>query len=192
MVVRKERGYTLVELLLVIGLMGLLSTLMILNGSEARNQAQLQTAAQALESALTQAQSYGNSGRAFSNATDKFDRGYGVYLTEGSNKIIIYGGQGDGGDGTYSASEEKYTAANVSETITLSGGVTIDDISWTSGPPSAIHELHVLFRRGQSEAHIHGNNAGQVNMPGAKITLKTGSSIIDVYVYKTGLIHIDQ
>ncbi|HCC05067.1 TPA: hypothetical protein DEP58_02050 [Patescibacteria group bacterium] len=187
----RENGYTLIELLVVIALLAGLSAVLLLNGAESRNLVQLQTSAQQLESALTQAQAYGNSGRAFPAGTDKFDSGFGVFVTTASPKNIrIYGGLGDANaSGTFDEGEEKYTVATQNfELIKLGGNVEIGGIRGIS-PNANASEGHVLFRRGEAEAHIYTNNQ---TPDGLRITLASGSASIDVVINKAGLIYIDQ
>jgi len=188
----RKNGYTLIELLVVIALLAGLSAVLLLNGAESRNLVQLQTSAQQLESALTQAQAYGNSGRAFPAGTDKFDSGFGVFVTTASPKNIrIYGGLGDTSpsNGLIEEGEEKYTVATQNfELIQLGGDVQIGGIRGIS-PNANASEGHVLFRRGESEAHIYTNNQ---TPDGLRITLASGSASIDVVINKAGLIYIDQ
>lgn len=200
MEIKKIQGYTLIELIIVIGLLAGLSTVMVLNGSDARSLAHLENASRQLESALTEAQSYGNSGLAFppgeSDAED-FDKGYGVHVTPTDNKkIYVYGGLGDlDGDG-FEADEEKlsdfnhYTAGGqVYEVIQLEGSVVIDQVRGLEPPvANSPNGGHVLFRRGQLIASAFTPNR---DMNGLEITLKSGAFTKKVYVYSTGLIYID-
>lgn len=191
----KEKGYTLIELVVVIGLISLLSTVIILNGAESRNLIQLQTAAQQLESVLTQAQAYGNSGRAYPAGTTNYDSGYGVFVTtdSGSEKnILMYGGLGDTSpaDGTIDEDEEKYDTGQSQEfeTITLGGNVEIGKITAVA-PNANTSEGHILFRRGEEQVHLYSKNQSPEELI---ITLSSGSATIDVHVYETGLVYIDQ
>ena len=187
----RENGYTLIELLVVIALLAGLGSILLLNGAESRNLVQLQTATQQLESALTQAQAFGNSGRAFPVGTDNFDSGFGIFVTTASPKNIrIYGGLGDtDASGTFDEDEEKYTVAAQSfELILLGGNVEINRIRGVS-PNANASEGHVLFRRGEPEAHVYTQNQ---TPDGLVITLASGTASIDVVINKTGLFYIDQ
>jgi len=187
-----ENGYTLIELLVVIALLAGLGSILLINGSESRNLAQLQTAAQQFESALTQAQAFGNSGRAFPAGSDKFDSGFGVFVTTASPKIIrIYGGLGDTSpaDGVINEAEEKYTiAAQSFEVIQLGGSVEVDNIRGVT-PNANSSEGHVLFRRGEAEASVYTQNQSP---NGLIITLASEGASIDIVINKTGLFYIDQ
>lgn len=188
----RENGYTLIELLVVIALLAGLSSVVLINNSEARNQAQLQTAAKQLESALTQAQAYGNSGRA--SKSGDFDAGYGVFLTTASGKddvIRIYEGLGDiDGDGI-DEDEEKFSApaTQTFEVIQLGGNVVIGEMRKTNPGNGIAHEAHILFRRGEAEAHLYSHNQSVNEL---KITLASGTATIDIFINKTGLFYIDQ
>lgn len=191
----KEKGYTLIELIVVVALLLGLTTVMVLNGTGSRRVVHLNNAALQLESALTKAQALGHSGQAFppgDASTEAFDRGYGVYLERDSGQVIIYGGQGDA-----SAAEERYSNASQNfEVFTFSGGVQVSNIAF-SDPPPTTQRLHVLFRRGETEAHIHGHPVAPPfnNRNSVTITLSTGSGAQTiskrVIINKTGLIYID-
>lgn len=193
---KTEGGYTLIELVVVLALLVGLTTTIILNGSDSRRLTHLNNATLQLESMLTQAQAYGHSGQAFpvgDDSPEAFDRGYGIYAERNSGTILMYGGEGDtNGDGVITHAEEKYTdAGQIFESVTLEGGVVVSRIDFAPSPANQ-NRLYVLFRRGETGAHIHGlANAAQYNNRDAvTITLSLGSLQQRVVVNKTGLIYI--
>jgi prepilin-type N-terminal cleavage/methylation domain-containing protein len=186
--IKTRKGYTLIELVVVVALLTGLSTILLLNSSDSKKITYLNTATRQLESAYMQAQAFGNSGRAFPPgvASPDFDRGYGVYVEKNSDTIIIYGGQGDAdSDGTISADEEKYVSGNEYESIKLQGGVIVSriDTSASNNRP----EGHTLFRRGEAETHIHSDNHDFLD--DMTIRLEIGGLTKDVVVNKNGLIY---
>jgi len=198
---RYTKGFTLMELVIVLGIIVGLSSVLLLQGTEGKDRTRVTRAAVQLEAALKEAQALGNSGRAFpvgASAPDNFDRGYGVQVTEGSGTFFIYGGQGnvDGsvdasGNPTIDPTEEVYVAGNEYETIIFEGGVVVDNVDFSSGGDNGM--ASVLFRRGESEVKIHrnGGNPGNRNRSWVIFTLQLNSAETDVYVNEQGLIYID-
>jgi prepilin-type N-terminal cleavage/methylation domain-containing protein len=191
MVLKNKKGFTLIELIVVVTLLTGLSTLLLIRNQTSRDLSQLIAASRQLESALMQAQSYGNSGRMFLFPAEvanpkMYDRGYGVYIKKNLTKIVIYGGQGDGdGDGDIDAGEDRYIVGNEFEEIELFGGTEVDHI-WTDKNPNK-NSIHILFRRGETGAHMHTNSHHYLDE--TRITLKNGGLTRDVVVTKTGLIY---
>lgn len=187
---REEKGYTLLELVVTVGLLISLSTVIALNATGSRTQIKLANSAKLLESALTQAQAYGMSGKAFpegDTSPEAFDRGYGVYIENGSGVIIIYGGQGDtNSDGVIDSNEERYVPGNEYETIPFEGGVFIEDIAGSNA-----HAAHVFFRRGETGAHLHRESPDVDNANEIILKLSIEGNEVDVVVNKTGLIYIN-
>ena len=187
---KNSSGYTLVELLVVIAITVGLAVSMIVNRTGSRNSAYLNSAVRQLESALIQAQSYGNSGRVFPTdapTTDlnRFDKGYGVFVSNANpNRVIIYGGMGELHNNDIITSDEVkyYTGQNQEfEIIQFEGGVSV---SVSSG-----NEAHVLYRRGVNNAIMYGE--GGSTPAEITFTLSLGGARIDVVVNKAGLIYVD-
>ncbi len=174
-----EKGYTLMELLIVIFLLTGLSTVILLSNNGTKDVARVNAAARLLESTLVEAQSYGNSGRACPIGSNEFDNGYGVYVTNGTNndRIIVYCGNGPGGN------PEKYSSGvnTVIETIYFDGGVTVTSVGGGN-------ETHALFKRGSNEVHLYSNGSTLQNL--RIITLSKGSQSKNIVINKTGLIYI--
>jgi type II secretory pathway pseudopilin PulG len=198
---KKIQGYTLIELIAVIAMLMGLTAVMVLNGADSRHLSNLENGARQLESALSKAQAYGNSGRAFPPGTNdpkNFDAGYGVFISPNDNKkIIIYGGLGDLDNDGFEVDEDilsntnHYTAGGqVYETITLEGSVVIDRVKGKSPASAAPQGLSVLFRRGPQPVYMyrHSNND---NFKGCEITLESGGFKKTIHVFSSGLIYIE-
>jgi type II secretory pathway pseudopilin PulG len=187
----KNKAFTLIELVVVCALLTGLTTVLLINSGNSKDLKNVEAAARQLESAYMQAQAFGNSGKAFPQASANFDRGYGVYVEDGSDTIVIYGGQGDinGINGT-EASEERWSGvqADVYENIQLYGGVTVIDIDATN--PNR-DKGYVLFRRGEGEAHIHADKGGTAHNfnDDMTVTLEAGSFQKRVLINKYGLVY---
>jgi type II secretory pathway pseudopilin PulG len=198
---KKNQGYTLIELIVVIGMMLSITAVMVLNGADSRRLANLENAARQLESALMEAQAYGNSGRAFppgESDPEDFDKGYGVFLStnDDPDKVFIYGGRGDlNSDDAYEGDERRFINKDYYadggqrfETIQLEGAVEVSAMKGVSSNQSA-KELHVLFKRGEPKVHIYSQN--QEDFSDFTITLKSGVFEKKVVIHDTGLIYIE-
>ncbi len=194
------KGYTLLELIVVIAMLTSVGTVMLLNGADSRRIARLEGATRQFQSALNQVQSYGSSGKSFppgSVNTGDFDKGYGVYVTtdtadSANKKIILYGGKG----GANTGAEERYTdpTTQVFETLTFEGGVYVSGIALSTATSTLnLTQGHVLFRRGVSGARVY--QADNTLLPGLMVRLAIGSGgdVItrDVYIYSTGLFYVE-
>lgn len=185
-------GYTFIELVVVIALLMGLTTVVLLNSSESRNVTKLNNAVRELEGALLEAQALGNSGRAFppGDSSDvAFDKGYGVFVDKNASSVIIYGGQGPGGDAFIDPSEEMYISGQDYETVHFTGEAIISNIEPSTGTNAS--EAHILYRRGTMEAHLHSVSPNQFNLNMLTITLERNGVEKDVVVTKTGLIYVD-
>jgi len=203
MTMQKQQGYTLLELIIVIGLMGLLVSVMLINGVDSRRIQQLENAARQLESAVAEAQAYGNSGKAYpEGGTDPedFNRGYGVYVAtaetdDANKKIIIYGGDGDANnDGSVVLSEEVYDAISQQyEMINLTGSVYVKYIRNINPAGNIVMADNpsggVLFRRGRTSAGVYTDGVAAIH--GIQITLGAGSFEKKIRIYPTGLTYIE-
>ncbi len=179
MKINDEKGYTLMELLVVIFLLISLSTVILLSNNGSKDVAKVNAAARKLEAVLTEAQSYGNSGKACPPSLNNFDNGYGVFVsTTNPDRIIVYCG-----DGT--APGEKYSsgASAVVETVYFDAGVKVTNVGTGN-------QTHVYFKRGMNGAHLYGNGATQ--QASRTVTLGKGAISAKVTVNKTGLIYIEQ
>jgi type II secretory pathway pseudopilin PulG len=196
MEIKKIQGYTLIELIIVVGMMLGLTAVMVLNGTDSRHLANLESAARQLEATLSQAQAYGNSGRAFppgESDPEDFDKGYGVFLTKNGDTVFMYGGQGDlNSDDSYEGDERRfinqspYPGGQEYEAVKLEGSVVISEMRGNASSQNA-NEAHILFKRGEPIVHIYSNN--QEDFSDLAITLESGGFEKKVMVYDTGLIY---
>lgn len=185
-----QRGFTLIELVLVVALMTALGGMFALNASGARDQARLDASARELQSLLREAQTLGRTGRGVSSGcagVDKYDCGYGVYIA-GDGSILLY--SGIGASSTVIA-HNTYTDTPAGQKVrefTLQTGVTIKDTKVTldADPKS---EAHIHFRRGLLGAVISDGTDVKTT---ASTTLSTESGLTrSVVVNSVGLIYVE-
>jgi prepilin-type N-terminal cleavage/methylation domain-containing protein len=182
---RSSRGFTLLELVLVVALFASLAGLFSMNAMGARDQAKLDTSVRELQSFLREAQTLGRTGRAYGLETDpdRYDKGYGVYLKDDDTKAVLYGGAGTD-DAT--ANDNRHNVANEVRTLVLQPGVTISEVLVDGTLQS---EAHVHFRRGLLGANIHVDSPDD-HYDVATTTLSIGSFKKSVVVNKVGLIYV--
>lgn len=194
------KGFTLIELMVVIAILTLTGTLVFVEFFNARDIANVEISAGKVESMLAQAQSYGRGGRAFStsttpvdieNDTARFDRGYGVYLETGTSTVVFYGGQGDAAT---DVTENRYTAQNAVEVLQLDQavvqGLCVKVDGTSAGCDETPDELHVLFRRGDVGVAIM-KGSGTDMYAFASATVEAGGHTKDVVVWNTGLVYTE-
>ncbi len=181
------KGFTLIELVVVLGILVGLGGTLLLQGSGARDRMKVQRAAVQLKAAIIEAQALGNSGRIFTpegvpyDEKLDYDRGYGIYVEEGDDFITMYGGDGDG----TGPNDEVYDVDNTYEVVTFESGVEVDDVS-VGG-----NRVQIFFRRGESGALIFKTNSS-VLQSNVTITLALNDASAKVFVNEAGLVYIEE
>jgi prepilin-type N-terminal cleavage/methylation domain-containing protein len=194
---RQTRGFTLIELIVVIGLIATLTGFFVMGSVSSRNATNLDLAVREVESLLLQVQAWGQEGRAASDdVTDpnRFDYGFGVFFDEADpQRLVVYTGDGTGTDpsdeneNVYEAAGERTLAEQFVQEYQLTGGVVVDDVRTSTGNTA---RLHVHFRRGDRGAHLHDENASSFET-WVTITLEVGGMERTIRAYNTGLIYVE-
>jgi len=191
------RGFTILELVVVIALLTTLGGMFALNTSTARDQARLDAATRELQSLLREAQTLGRTGRMVSNTncTALYDCGYGVYvLNNGSGTLTVrfYEGRG-AGDSSTQADNQFDSDVNTPIVRSLdvsrfNGSISIQDAGGSVAPSD---NVHVHFRRGLLGAVISTVD-GTMNHASTSISLATDSGFSNtVVVNSAGLIYVE-
>ncbi len=184
------RGFTIIELVTTVAILAGLASMLVAVNASSRDLIKLETAARQVRSILSETQAKGSSGMEYvpNGTTDttsaRFDKGYGVYLAQGSNQVIVYGGRGT----TPAASTDAYSAAtpNVVETSTLPSGVTVTGLS--NGLSASIH-----FRRGVNKVYIWDSAGASGARLDITLSIGSGSQLQSktVTVQENGLIYVN-
>lgn len=155
--VRKQhRGFTLIELVVVMGILILISSIILANYSKFGGQILLRNLAYDIALSVREAQVYGISARSFLGA--EFAVGHGVYfdLNEGRNFFFLYTDVDSNSFFTSAASEWV-------ETFSIGRGYTVDRLCIPSGPSSetcTATRLDILFKRPEPDAIIRASTGG--------------------------------
>jgi len=193
MVLRRTTGFTLIELLTVVAILGMLAGGLAWGVANSRSTLSIDASIRQLNTTLSYVQTLGRGGRAYGDtaASDRFDRGYGVHIAQGTNEIAVYGGAGTtavSADSTY-ANE----ASRIVEMQTMPGTVTVSEICKTgneTGTCSGTTDtLDVHFRRSERGALMFDDTGTLLDA--ARVTLQASSGETrTLVVNKMGLFYI--
>jgi prepilin-type N-terminal cleavage/methylation domain-containing protein len=165
----RSRGFTLVELLVVIGIIAVISAIVFANYRQGERQFSLQRSSYSLVQDIRSAQNMAMGARSVGGTVPE---GYGVYFNSSlPDQYILFA---DNGDGLYGAGDTDI------DTLYLETGITITNLS-TGGT------LTVVFSPPDPRVSISGNEG----ITSASITINyDGGPAKIVSVNKVGLIEI--
>ena len=158
-----QKGFTLIELIVVTGILALISSLILANNNRFGGETLLRNLAYDIALSVRQAQVYGIAVRRF--ADDEFNTGYGMYFNKDTATTYVLFADaypGGGGNGLYDPGENELV-----EATTMQKGFHIADLCATSDGVSeicGIDTLHILFKRPEPDAYISINGvSGTLN-----------------------------
>jgi type II secretory pathway pseudopilin PulG len=199
-----KRGFTLIEMLVSLGIAMLILTVLVLNQSKYTEMASLTAASDDLSLAVTQAQVYGISVREISPGAQDFSAAYGVgvnLLGSGANNIYIFFADRNANqryDGSWTCPVEGGTECL--ERTPFSGGNYVDSLCVvrTNGADQcgSIGRVDISFLRPDPEARIRFQNQGgesydPPSVKGVRINLKSPSGLTrSVVIYITGQVSV--
>lgn len=197
--VKTNRGMTYVELIVVLSIFSIISSIMMFNYGSFQAKVDIKNLASDIALRLTQAQEYSVSGRLPSIAQQTFDintwrPSYGVYFnttTEDNKKSLVYFTDINQ-DGLYDSG-----SGELVEKISINKGNSISKIEVMDASNtacSAISELTVSFMRPNSGAKIIAVPDPACVISYAQITVSSSNSTpIDskILIYSSGRIQIN-
>jgi prepilin-type N-terminal cleavage/methylation domain-containing protein len=174
-----KKGFTLTELLVVIFIISLLTSISFPFYRTAQKQYILKSAAQKLAQDIRRAQEMAISARICGPCGNKVPPGYGIYLQQGNTSYLIYA------DTNPAQGNEIYDGGDVIiETISFEGGVFIKNVN-----PSS---LSINFQPPDPKIRIIGDSSPPLDEVSIVLSLSTDTSKTKtIKVNKAGLIYVE-
>ncbi len=145
------KGFTLIEMMVTVGIMAVITTITLANHSRFGGQMMLRSLAYEIALVVREAQTYGVSVRRASTATG-FDTGYGIHFDPSTPSSYIMFSDVDG-DGLYTAGDDILVAE-----YNIGRGNQINRLCVTVGPHTSCNQkVDILFMRPEPDALIRFN-----------------------------------
>jgi prepilin-type N-terminal cleavage/methylation domain-containing protein len=202
-----ERGFTLVELMVTIGIMVAILTVILFNQRSYTEAIALNNLADNISITLSQAQAYGIAVREVTTGSADFNTAYGVAFSADPNfrNSFIFFADRDG-NGAYSSGWDCPIGGNSEclEKVTFSHGNYIEDVCRVRNNPSnpyqcPMNRVDVSFLRPNAEPRIMVFNPGGNLMDydpdfiGVRISLRSVAGFTrSILIYYTGQISVVQ
>lgn len=188
----KQKGFTLLEVVVVLGIFGMLTSIVIFNYGKFRSDTTLVNMTYEVALSIREAQIYGVSARNLAGGTPDFNKAYGIHF-EGtsSNQYFLF--SDDDGDDEFNGSSCLNPGGDVCVTpYTLQNNIMISDVATLN--PSGINcangvtDLDILFKRPNPEPIIND----KTNIPRAQVTLTAPDGAERyVIIYNTGQVTVE-
>lgn len=195
---QKNKGFTLVEMLISVGIFTIMSSIILANYPEFRSRSALDNLTAQVAIVFREAQVYGISVREESG--ENFNIGYGVHvdLSSSDTQLIIFADKNN--NKIYDPDGSKEGGDYVVETFNLNGGETITQlcapscVGDTGTRPLDEKSLTAVFVRPNPDAYFSVGVGGEWDKSLSSISLKisnrSGSYSRYVEVYTTGQISV--
>lgn len=163
-------GFTLVEMLVVIGIMALISGLVLLNNNRFGGVVLLQNLAYDIALSIRQAQVYGIAVQRFNTS---FEAGYGVHFQvdsgSGQAAYVLFADALEPANGYYDCPQPGTTNCELVQSTTVASGYRISQLCVT--PPGGsercdITSLDITFLRPEPDAYIRSQQTSGLNESG--------------------------
>ena len=156
----QQAGFTLIEMLVVIGIIVVISGIILANNSRFGGVVQLQNLAYDIALSIRQAQVYGISVQRF-NTSSTFASAYGMHfardpVTHVSNSYQLFGDVNLPFNGVY---DPGGAIPELVQSTTIQAGYAISDLYATpvSGVEASVDSLDITYRRPDPDAYISTN-----------------------------------
>lgn len=182
-------GFTLVELMVSIGIIAIISTMALANFKGHNNKNKVDLAAYKLASDIRRAQSFALSMKEDGGFVP--DGGWGISFTKDNNFCTMFGDSGSGGANKLHFLDGTDTGNTV---IYLENGVTISQLLGSGGDPQSNGTKDtsaIVFESPDSRGFITRQNESRDSAKELEITLTNGSDTKKVKVNIFGLIDVD-
>ena len=196
-------GFTIVELIVSIGIITAITSVVLYNYSSFNDNLALGAAGQEIAIAIREAQTYGISTKEASVGSGQFTYAYGIYFSPGCNPSNYYVfvdknddgvyafREGGGSCGTPDSSSESTEKGNLRNNITIS---QICDINDSCPPSPSIKNLNITFKRPNPDAIIRfansGGNPGSAQQKAKIKLLSPRGKILTIVIESSGQIYV--
>lgn len=169
--VRGTKAFTLIEMLVVIGIMVLISGLILVNNNRFGGVVLLQNLAYDIALSVRQAQVYGIAVQRFNSS---FSAGYGMHFqvdagSEGQSAYVLFADALSPENGYYDCPEPGTANCELVQSTSIATGYHITELCVT--PPGGIERcdvtsLDVTFKRPEPDAYIRSSDVVGINESG--------------------------
>ncbi|RJR14058.1 type II secretion system protein [Candidatus Parcubacteria bacterium] len=188
----QKKGFTLVELIVVMGILVVVSTLMFANNSRFGGVVFLENLAYDVALSLRKAQIYGIAVRRFGSG--EFDVAYGLHFAMSDPTRYVLFADGVTANGTFDCPTPPGTCESL-ETSEMQQGYHLKDICVTQaggGEDCSIETLDITFKRPEPDAYIRADDDALPLYEKAEIILESPRlDEISVVVEVTGQIAVE-
>jgi len=163
-----QKGFSLIELMVVIFIVGIASSIVVVQYSNSRNLKALYLGSKQIANDVRMTQNYTFS--ALEDGGANPDGGYGISFSKNSNSYVIFA-DGD--------SDKEYDAGEDFQTIKLPEGVNVISLKVDA---TSHNDVDVVFTSPYGEVYINGNNKDGLDFINLEIEISNpaGTEIINV------------
>ena len=180
------RGFTLIEMLVVMAIFAILTSVTLASNSNFGTRITLETLAYDIALTIRQAQVYGIAVQRF-GGDPNFDRGYGIHFDTSTPSSYQMFADILSGNGLYD--EGELVSAN-----TIKGGYGISDIcvrpQGQTSETCGLDELDILFKRPEPDAYIRSNANSTLHELGRVVLLSPQGVSKTILVESSGQISV--
>jgi prepilin-type N-terminal cleavage/methylation domain-containing protein len=187
----KQKGFTLLEVVVVLGIFGVLSGIVIFNYGKFRSDTTLVNMAYEVALSIREAQIYGVSARSSVSGSPDFDKAYGIHFQGiASNQYLLFSDNDESNvySGTTCASPGSDTCVTP---YTLQSNIIISDVAILNNGgncPNNNNRLDIVFKRPNPEPII--NDKTDTSRAQVTLTAPDGAKRY-VIIYNNGQVTVE-